>query len=251
MDVFNGKKAVIKISVNGQDDFNYASLDEEDSISYSLYDIQGNIVDNIDEYNIAVDDLENKSIINIVIPEESNVLVEGTQFDNRVLIVNYTVNGVYHSDRISYRIIPFVPYVCNADDVRTLLGVSNTILEDSMIDIYSGYLKCKNLFSDPSTLDSLLIERSQKSLGANRAITICTALSFKNALQLLTPKIESDGVASQTRFTMTAEDFANLFDSLEDELGDLIADLEDQTIEDRYSPDLLVVGNLTDTFTGS
>ena len=249
MDVFNGKKAVIKISVTEKD--NYASLGKDDYVSYSLYDVEGNIIDGIDEDYVDLDSLEDKTMINIVIPEEANVLDDGLEFDNRILIVNYTINEVEHSERFSYRIIPFVPYVCNKNDVRNLLGVPDTVIEDSMIDVYAGYLKCKSLFEDDSTLDALLIERSKQTSLANRAIAICTALSFRNSLPLLTPKIESDGVASQTRFTMTAEDFANLFNSLEDELSDLIAELEEEDLDDRYSPDLFLVGNLTDTFTGS
>ena len=248
MDIFNGKKAVIVISITDKD--NYASLGDDDYVSYSLYDLQGNIVDDIEDKKIDTSDLEDKTMINIVIPGEANVLDDGVAFDDRFLIVNYTTNGSEHSQRISYRIIPFVPYVCNPDDVRTLLGVPNTVVEDSMVDIYSGYLKCKSLFDDPTSLDSLLVARTQQSQSANRAITICCALSFRNSLQLLTPKIESDGVASQTRFTMTAEDFANLFDNLEAELADLIAELEGESLDDRYAPDLLLVGNLTDTFTG-
>ena len=42
-----------------------------------------------------------------------------------------------------------------------------------------------------------------------------------------------------------------LFDNLEDELDDLFADLEDETTDNRMPSDLFVIGNLTDTFTGS
>ena len=67
---------------------------------------------------------------------------------------------------------------------------------------------------------------------------------------MLTPKIESDGVVSQTRFTTTVDDFNKLFDALQGELEELLDELEDVNVVDSYDHDMFVVGNLTDTFTG-
>jgi len=248
MDVFNGKKAVVKIPIINND--NYAKLGDNDYVSYSLYDLEGNIVDNIEEDQIDIDALDSKSFIEITIPEEANVIEEGKEFDNRILIVNYTLNEVDRSERRTYRIIPFVPYVCNANDVRSTLGVASTVIDDEMIDIYSAYLKCKSLLDEPEYLDGYLTSGTQKASIANRAITICAALSFKSSLPLLTPKIESDGVVSQTRFTMTVDDFNKLFDELEGELEELLDEIEDVDVVDSYDHDMFVVGNLTDTFTG-
>lgn len=249
MDIFNGKKAIIKIEITKDD--NYASLSDNDVINYSLYDLEGNIVDDIENKKIDVSDLSDKTMIYIEIPGEANIIPSGKTFDSRILIVEYTLDEVKYSLRKNYRVVPFVPYVCNADDVRSLLGVSSTMIEDSAIDIYGGYLKCKSLFEDSSTLDNLLLLGNQQTTLANRAISICSALAFKLSLALIVPKIESDGVTSQTRFTMTMEDFEKLFDNLEDELNDIVAELEGEDLEDRYSPDLFIVGDLTDTFTGS
>lgn len=249
MDVINGKKAVIKIPVMNND--NYAELTDNDYVSYSLYDLEGNIVENIEDEQIDIDSLDSKSFIEITIPEEANIIDDAKEFDNRVLIVNYTLNEVDRTERRSYRIIPFVPYVCNNDDVRKTLGVASTVVEDDMIDIYNAYLKCKSLLDEPEFLDSYLTSGDQKASIANRAITICAALSFRSSLPLLTPKIESDGVTSQTRFTMTVDDFNKLFDALQGELEELLADLEDVDVVDSYEHDMFVVGNLTDTFTGS
>lgn len=249
MDVINGKKAVIKIPVMNND--NYAELTDNDYVSYSLYDLEGNIVENIEDEQIDIDSLDSKSFIEITIPEEANIIDDTKEFDNRVLIVNYTLNEVDRTERRSYRIIPFVPYVCNNDDVRKTLGVASTVVEDDMIDIYNAYLKCKSLLDEPEFLDSYLTSGDQKASIANRAITICAALSFRSSLPLLTPKIESDGVTSQTRFTMTVDDFNKLFDALQGELEELLDDLEDVDVVDSYEHDMFVVGNLTDTFTGS
>lgn len=249
MDVFNGKKASIKIAVMNNE--NYARLADTDEIMYSLYDLNGEIVEGIDDYTIDPTDLDSRSFIEITIPGEANILDENKEFDNRVLTVNYTLNGADRFEKKSYRIIPFVPYTCSADDVRTMLGVGNSVIEDDMVDIYAAYLKCKSLMSDPDELLVCLISGDHKTTLANRAITLCSALTFRSSLPLLTPKIESDSVVSQTRFTTTVDDFNKLFDALQEELEDILADLEDVSMDDRFSPDLFVIGNLTDTFTGS
>ena len=248
MDVFNGKKATIKFPVMNND--NYAELADDDVITYSLYNFDGEIVDNIEDEEIDVMDLDSRSFIEITIPEEANVIDDSKDFDNRLLIVNYTLNGKDRSERRNYRIIPFIPYSCGPNDVRTMLGVSSTVIEDDMVDIYSAYLKCKSLMSEPEYLDGYLSAGSEKTPIANRAIAICSALTFRTSLPMLTPKIESDGVVSQTRFTTTVDDFNKLFDALQGELEELLDELEDVNMVDSYDHDMFIVGNLTDTFTG-
>lgn len=248
MDVFNGKKITIKIPVMNND--NYAELADDDTIVYSLYNMEGEIIANLEDQEIDVSDLDSRSFIEITIPEEANTIDDSKDFDNRLLIVDYTLNGVDRSERRNYRIIPFVPYTCGANDVRTILGVGSTVIEDDMVDIYSAYLKFKSSLSEPDNADIYLSSGTEKTSIANRAITICSALTFRTSLPLLTPKIESDGVVSQTRFTTTVDDFNKLFDALEGELEELLDELEDVNAVDSYAHDMFVVGNLTDTFTG-
>ena len=138
MDVFNGKKLTIKIPVMNND--NYAELADDDVVVYSLYNMEGEIVADLEDQEIDVIDLDSRSFIEITIPEEANIIDDSKDFDNRLLTVDYTLNGVDRSERRNYRIIPFVPYTCGANDVRTMLGVGSTVIEDDMVDIYSAYL---------------------------------------------------------------------------------------------------------------
>lgn len=248
MDVINGTKAIIKIPVmeNGE----YATLTTDDEIYYSLFDVEGHIVDSLENIEVDVSELNDPSEIVIEIPASTNLLSENDELSQRILIVNYTLKGALNNFRTSYRVIPFRAYTCNKYDVRTCLGVPDTVLEDSMIDIYSAYLKSKSLFDD-NVFDQALSSTGIKNVYANRIIVIESALTFKNSLMLMTPKIESDSVVSQTRFTMSKEDFDQLFSDLEDELQGLIAEINDEDIEGIYDPDMFVIGNLTDTFTGA
>lgn len=248
MDVFNNKPFSASFVADESDP--NSQFDDGDYITYSLYDLEGNVIDDINNKEVDIYDLSDKSRVSITIPAEANYLDENDNPSNRLIVVDYSIGGVEKSKRIGYKVIPFVPYTCDKDSVRNLLGVSSTVIEDDMIDIYSAYLKCKSLFEDETVLDTSLKSYGIESVKANRAISICSALTFRSSLMLLTPKIESDSVVSQTRFTMSAEDFAKLFDDLQDELDELISDLEEENLVSGYAPELFVVGDLTDTFTG-
>lgn len=241
---FAGMSNVISVIITKNGD--YAQLEPADVVSYSVFDIKGNIIANLKNVEVPVTD-DNRTFLRIDIPAEANSLAEGEVFSNRIVIINYTLNGVMNTVRQTYRIIPFAPYSCSESDVRTILGVSEKDLSDDMIDLYAAYLKAKQR-SDK--IEEALSAGTIKTNVANRIVAIYAALAFRNTLPLLIAKIESDNIVSQTRFTMSMDDFMQLFDNLEDELDDLFADLEDETTNNRMPSDLFVIGNLTDTFTG-
>ena len=244
LDAFKDKNFLVTFVINDNDE--YASLTDGDYATYSIYDLSGNVINNIENVTVELTD-ENRTVIKIEIPSEVNFIPEGSAFSNRVVILNYTLNGVQHSLRKNYRVVPFIPYVTNEHDVRNLLGLPETILEDSMIDVYVGYLKSKAIISN---LDEILTSGSIKSTLANRMIAIRTALALRTTIPLLVPKIETESVVSQTRYTFTLDDFKNLFDALEEELDNITAEITEENVL-TYTETMFVVGNRTDEFTGA
>lgn len=244
LDAFKDKNFLVTFVINDNDE--YASLTDDDYATYSIYDLSGNVINNIENVSVELTD-DNRTVIKIEIPSEVNFIQEGSAFSNRVVILNYTLNGVQHSLRKNYRVVPFIPYVTNEHDVRNLLGLPETILEDSMIDVYVGYLKSKAIISN---LDEILTSGSIKSTLANRMIAIRTALALRTTIPLLVPKIETESVVSQTRFTMTLDDFNNLFDALEEELDNITAEITEENVL-TYTETMFIVGNRTDEFTGA
>lgn len=244
LDAFKDKNFLVTFVINDNDE--YASLTDEDYATYSIYDLSGNVINNIENVSVELTD-DNRTVIKIEIPSEVNFIQEGSAFSNRVVILNYTLNGVQHSLRKNYRVVPFIPYVTNEHDVRNLLGLPETILEDSMIDVYVGYLKSKAIISN---LDEILTSGSIKSTLANRMIAIRTALALRTTIPLLVPKIETESVVSQTRYTFTLDDFKNLFDALEEELDNITAEITEENVL-TYTETMFVVGNRTDEFTGA
>lgn len=244
LDAFNNKNFLVTFTINDNDE--YASLTNDDFAKFSVYDLSGKVINELENVNIEITD-ENRTLLRIDIPAEANVIPEGYSFANRVVVFNYSLNGIQHSIRKNYRIVPFVPYTVNEHDVRNLLGLPDTILEDSMIDIYVGYLKSKAIISN---LDEILVSGTIKSTLANRMIAIRTALSLRTTIPLLTPKMESESVVSQTRYTFSLDDFNKLFDSLEEELDNITADIMEENVL-SYADTMFVIGNRTDEFTGA
>lgn len=244
LDAFNNKNFLVTFTINDNDE--YASLTNDDFAKFSVYDLSGKVINELENVNIEITD-ENRTVFRIDIPAEANVIPEGYSFANRVVVFNYSLNGIQHSIRKNYRIVPFVPYTVNEYDVRNLLGLPDTILEDSMIDIYVGYLKSKAIVSN---LDEILVSGTIKSTLANRMIAIRTALSLRTTIPLLTPKIESESVVSQTRYTFSMDDFNKLFDSLEEELDNITSDIMEENVL-SYTDTMFVIGSRTDEFTGA
>ena len=75
-----------------------------------------------------------------------------------------------------------------------------------------------------------------------------TAISIENSIPLGVPKIESDNVVSETRFTFTMEELKSLFDDMRNELKDLIDELADETYDAGAA--VFAIANFTDPFTG-
>ena len=244
LDAFKDKNFLVTFVINENNE--YASLTDDDYATYSIYDLSGNVINNIENVAVELTD-DNRTVIKIEIPSEVNFIPEGSAFSNRVAILNYTLNGIQHSLRKNYRVVPFIPYVTNEHDVRNLLGLPETILEDSMIDVYVGYLKSKAIIEN---LDEILTSGSIKSTLANRMIAIRTALALRTTIPLLVPKIETESVVSQTRYTFTLDDFKNLFDALEEELDNITAEITEENVL-TYTETMFVVGNRTDEFTGA
>lgn len=247
LDAFENKSHLVTFILNEKEE--YAALSDDDECKFSVYDTRGNIVADLEDVEVEIDE-DKGTVVNIVIPSEANTIEEDKDFSVRFVELNYTIEGVQHSIRKNYRVLPFAKYTVTEDDVRKLIGLPDTILEDSMIDIYYGYIKSKALFN-ADVLDEALISGTIKSVIANKIIAIKSALELRTTIPLLTPKIETESIVSQTRYTFSLEDFNKLFDDLQDELNALEDELVDEDVLAAYTGDLLLVGNRTDEFTGA
>lgn len=244
VDVVEGRDFVFEVPLySGSEEI--IELDpEKDSAKCSILQSDGSVFPEFENIDIEIS-TDNTSILRIPIPAELNEISEGKYYNIRFVDIEYTHEEHVKRIRKSYRVIHFPSYTGTEDDVRNLFGVVETVIPDTMIDIYSAYVQeCGKI----NNFNEKLNDFGEKSIKANRAIVLRAGIALESALALIIPRIETDNTVSQTRFTLTLEDFKRLLDDLKEELNDLEDELQD---EDQFVPTVpFVMGELTDIFTG-
>lgn len=245
MNVLENKPAIIRVDLIEKGEYITLNSTQGDSVMYSLLDSSGNyvngIVDEIYQFEGEISSLQ------LFFDENCNTIADEKDMENRFVIVVYTKDDKQTTKRIPYKVIKFVPYTVSETDVFDAIGVSSTILNEDSVDIYSNYLLLKAKIGE-KFVDAIYGD-NDLNVKANRALLLQTAISIENSIPLGVPKIESDNVVSETRFTFTMEELKSLFDDMRNELKDLIDELADETYDAGAA--VFVVANYTDPFTGS
>lgn len=194
------------------------------SVTYTVLNHSGNPITGLVDLPVTTDVATFQSTI--VIPAENNEIVFGKNFERRTVLVRYTSNGHNYSQRIGYRLTPFLNHTVTPDTVRSFLGVNKNELEDKDIDLYSAYLYVSEAFDDPVTLADALSSGDRLEIYANDAIAMRAAIDLIPSLQNRIVQSEKDGVRGYDRIKI--KDF-----------GDLMA-----TAIDRYNNAVGVIGEL-------
>ena len=244
IDVISGSDFVLNIPLSYNSDSLIELNPTNDTVKYSVFDSSGNIVSNLS--NVPLDlDPNNLSTISIPLSSQTNVIEEGKDYNVRFVEVVYTQGNNLNRLRKSYRVIKFAPYTVNETEVRNLFGLDESVIPNDMIDVYSSYIEEKERVEG---FDELLNSFGVKSIKANRMILLRSALALESSLLLIVPRIETDSVVSQTRFTLTLDDFKKLLNDLREELYSLE---EEISATGEFVPNVsFVVGEVEDIFTG-
>lgn len=244
IDVVEGRDFILEIPLTSGSEEIIELNPGVDSATFSITKPNGAIFPEYKDIDIEIS-TENTSVLRIHLPAEANKIQEGKLYNIRFLDIKYTHEGKINQFRRSYRIIRFVGYTGTEDDVRNLFGVVETVIPNNMIDLYGAYVQeCGKI----QNFDEKLNDFGDKALKANRAIVLRAGIALESALALIIPRIETDNTVSQTRFTLTLEDFKRLLDDLKEELNELEDELED---DDKFVPTIpFIMGELTDVFTG-
>ena len=244
MNVLENKPAVIQVDLIEKGEYITLNSTNGDTVTYSLLDSAGNYVGGIvDEIYSFEGEL---SSLSLPFDETCNTISEGKDIENRFIVIVYTKDGKQTTKRVPYKVIKFVPYTVSESDVFDAIGVSPTILNEDSIDIYANYLLLKAEIGQ-KYVDAIYAD-DDTTIKANRALLLKTAISIENSIPLGVPKIESDNVVSETRFTFTMEELKALFDDMRNELKDLIDELADETYDAGAA--VFAIANFTDPFTG-
>lgn len=244
MDVIANRNAVIHVNlIEGED---YITLDSAngDKVTYTLLDSAGNVVGGVSDetYKFSGE----ISALDLQFDESCHIIGEGKDFDSRFVLITYTKNKKSTVIRQSYRVIPFLPYTISADDVYGLLGIGRDTVSETTIDIFGSYILLKQLIGDKFV--EALSSGTDSAVKANRALLLKTALGLEKAIPLGVPKVETDNIVSETRYTMTMDDLLKLFDDIRDELKDLVSEIAEE--DGQYDIAAFIIPYMTDPITG-
>ena len=244
IDVLVNTEYVLKVELSETSEGVLELDNTHDEVYYTILDTTGNVVKDLSNVKVEIDPT-NPSVINIPLGKEVNVIEGDKPYNVRFVEIVYYKNNQPSRVRKAYRVVKFVPYTTSCSDVRNLFGVDDSVIPDSMIDVYAAYVTEKEIVND---LDTLLVDFGAKGIKANRLIALRAAVILESSLPLIVPRIETDSVVSQTRFTMTLDDFKKLLGDLKEELIGLE---EEWGSDGEYDPSIsFAIGDITDVFTG-
>lgn len=240
--VFENKSGIINVPLMKGGE--YFSLGEKDKVSYTIMDANGDIVAGINDETYPI--RGEVSELEIATPPEANTIPNGKKSDARFILVTYTLNGKENVIRKSYNVIKFAPYTVNESDVYAVLGITEQNVSPESMDIFGNYLLLVEELGP--VFEEWLRAGDVKSVRANRAILLKTAISLRAAIMLGVPKTETDNVVTQTRYDLSAEALDILFKNMTDELSELKAEISGENMD--YDVAAFVLPALTDPFTG-
>lgn len=151
----------------------------------------------------------------LVLPAAINFLPAEAEMENRFVEVRFTVGGKPVSTLTSYRLSHFLPIMVSEDQVRGLLGATESEIPSHMIDLYGAYYTL--LAAYPDVLLPALKSSTKANLSANNAIALQAALEQVPALAAKLAQSESQDNATNERMKL---DIPLLKQMLEAKLAD-------------------------------
>lgn len=147
----------------------------------------------------------------------------GRDFETLFVQVRFIVNGRLHEQSHTIYLTPFVPLTATAADVRQILGIPPTELEDGQIRIYPAYFRLA------PQIGPALTAGNAQALAANRAVALEAALELIPSLELrIGQKLKSE---DQEFSRFSDIDWVALQLALEAELEELLAAITDSEVE--------------------
>lgn len=222
-----------KIDTSGAATCSFKVLDSQGVVLYSNDDGEGYHVD--------------KNKVTVEVPSNINVLKNGdlfTQYYLECTVVNEEefMNKTFEFTE-AYRVVDFIPISKKESDVRVLLGLDAVSVPDEMIDLYNSYFLLLDEVGE--SFKNALTASGVKSIKANEAIVLKSAIELCPSLKLLVPKSETDSVVSQTRFDDIG--IAELKKDLEGRLSSVLNEISG---DGDFTAVLLQIGTVEDIVTG-
>ncbi len=202
-----GTSVQIPIQFMVEDDFVLPSTARAD-----IRDVQGVVT-----HSTPLDLSTTSAILEI---PETALPLGGGDFTTFFITVQFTALGGVYQQRHTLYVTPFIPLTVGATEVRALLGIPSTELQDQDIEVFPAYFR---LLQQEENLLEYLQEGGSTSLEANRAVALEAAISLVPSLQLrIGQKLKSE---DQEFARFTNVDWAALVGALKLELDGILSTL--------------------------
>lgn len=199
------------------------------SVTYTLLDNQNVAISG--QTSIVVTTTASTTNVVLNIGAAYNIKSSLKDFENRTIHLKGTVGGKPFAIRSRYRLIDSALLILDPNNVRVILGVSDSELPDEDIDVFISYFKYANKYGD--TFKNAFSQGDISALYAESVVYLETAINAVPALRLKVAQTESDGVVRFSRFTNID------WDSL---LADLKSKLEEALLTVGVSTEETIVG---------
>lgn len=208
------------------------------SVTYTLYGQNGTPV--LSDQPVAIP--AGATSITIITPPEHDVRT--LKYEKRTVVVRWLKGAAPYTQRVVYKLYPFLNHTVTEDEVRSFLGVSKAELEDHEIDLLESYRWVENKVTE-AALENALESGGDIEYKANKSILYVACLSVIPSLKLRLAKARSDGPLSWTRFDV--ENFLELEAFIRRELDEALGVIDLQP-EGTYI--LITKSTPTDPITG-
>lgn len=189
------------------------------SASASVRDLQGVVV----LPHSPLDVTSTSTVLQI--PAEATAIPPGRDFTTLFVNVTFIAEGRIHQQQHNIQLIPFIPLTTGPADVRQILGLPASELDDSAIRVHPAYFRLQARVQD---FDTALNSGTFLSLQANRAVALEAAIELIPSLALrVAQKVKAE---DQEISRFSAIDWTALALSLETELEEIVGEITGEAV---------------------
>lgn len=177
-------------------------IPDADSVTWTLRSQSGAVVSGFVDVSVTTGPTDVQ--VNITIPALQNTISSGLLFEKRTIMVSALRGGKPWMHRVSYYVVPWSNHIVDAAYARSLVGLDDSDVPDSDLDIFNAYLVMSQRLGQTEMEDALSSGTEQEML-VNRAIAARALLDAMPAISNRILKRRTDGSIQAERFKFDRE----------------------------------------------
>jgi hypothetical protein len=213
-----------------------------DSATITVLQNDGTVADSINEINVTVP----FDVTRVTYPISSAANSANLTSNLRFVEVKFTYEGIEYAIKDYYQIVSGINVPVNEQDVRNLLGMTESEMPDNAINILAAYSELDNFLEDVD-LGNIISTGSSLILPLQKAVKNKAAMDCALMLELLIFQSEQADNTVYKRFTNF--DFKDLYNRLRLNISEALTEL--RQIDDPEQIAYFTVFTDADPITGA